>query len=95
MQNGASGKTKAPDSGAFVGGDDLRAKLCLYDFAALDAAGADANLFRSAFHLGLDRAEIDVPAPLGDVVRVRDVVTELRAFAADIANLSHNSLQKS
>jgi hypothetical protein len=27
-------------------------------------------------------------------VRVRNVVTELRAFAADIANLSHDSLQR-
>jgi hypothetical protein len=70
-------------------------ELCLFDLAALDAAGADAQALGSAIDLCLHRAEIDVPAPLGDVVRVRDVITELRAFAADIANLSHDSLQKS
>lgn len=71
------------------------ARLCLDDFAALDAAGADTQLLCAAFDLSLDRAKIDVPAPLSDVVRVRDVVTELRAFAADFADLSHDSLQKS
>ena len=44
-------------------------------------------------NLSLYRAEIDVPAALGDVVRMRNLVTELRTFAADGANLSHDKLQ--
>jgi|HubBroStandDraft_6_1064221.scaffolds.fasta_scaffold893203_1 hypothetical protein len=57
-------------------------QLCLDDLAALDAAGADAQLLCATFNLGLDGTKVNVPAPLGDVVRVRDVVTELRTFAA-------------
>ena len=68
-------------------------RLCLDDLAALDAAGADAQLLCAAFDLRFDRTKIDVPAPLGDIVRVRDVVTELRTFAANCADLSHDSLQ--
>src|SRR6202789_923668 len=53
------------------------------DFAGLDAACADADALGVAVDEGLDGLKIDVPAPLGDVVRVRDVVAELRAFAAN------------
>ena len=62
------------------------------DFAGLDAAGANANALVAARNLSLYRAEIDVPAALGDVVRMRNLVTELRTFAADGANLSHDKL---
>ncbi len=66
----------------------------LDDFARLDAAGADANtLIAASRQLGLDRAKIDVPTPARNVVRVRDVVSELRTFAADIADLCHDLLQ--
>ena len=37
-------------------------------------------------YLGLYRVQIHIPAALGDVVRVRDVVAELRTFAADFTN---------
>ena len=68
----------------------MRGRLCLGDLAALDAAGADADALGSAVDQGLDGLQIDVPAPAGDVVRVGDVVTELRAFAANIAYLCHD-----
>ena len=67
--------------------------LAFDDFAALDAAGADANALASAVNLGLDGLEVDVPATAGGVVGVRDVVAELRAFAAKITFVCHNELQ--
>ena len=33
-----------------------------------------------------NRLEIDIPAPLGDIVGVTDLVTELRAAATNFAN---------
>jgi hypothetical protein len=44
-------------------------------------AGADA---------GVNRAQIDVPAALGDIVGVADVISELRLFAAESAFLGHD-----
>jgi hypothetical protein len=38
----------------------------------------------------LHRLQINAPMPTGDVVGVRDVVTKLRAFPADIAYLCHD-----
>jgi hypothetical protein len=67
--------------------------LRLNDFAGLDAAGADAQLLRAALNLGLDRAQVDVPAAACDIVRVRDIVSELRTLAADLTNLCHDKLQ--
>jgi hypothetical protein len=60
------------------------------DLAALDAAGADAQFLRAALNLGLHRAKIDAPAPPRHIVRMRDIVSELRAFAADLTDLSHD-----
>jgi hypothetical protein len=71
-------------------GRGARARLRLGDFAALDAAGANANALGSAVHQGFDSLEIHVPTAARYVVRVRDVVTELRAFAANIAYLCHD-----
>ena len=68
---------------------DLRG-LGLNDFAALDAAGADTQLLRHAIHFGFHGAKVNVPAPTCNVVRVRDVVSELRTLAADLTNLSHD-----
>lgn len=59
------------------------------DFAAAQAGGADADAFGRALHFGVHRAQVDVPAALADVVSVADIVTELRAFTADLANLCH------
>jgi len=63
--------------------------LCLGDFAALDAVGADANALAGAVDERLDGLEVDAPAPAGHVVRVGDVVAELRPFAAQITYLRH------
>jgi len=67
-----------------------RLGLALDDLAGLDAAGADAHALAGAVHLGLYRLQIDVPAAAGGVVGVRDVVAELRAFAAKITFLCHD-----
>ena len=75
----------APESG--------RTGLGFNDLARFDATSADANALVAAIHFSLDRAKIYVPATLGHVVRVRDLVTELRTFAADFANLCHDKLQ--
>ena len=50
--------------------------LCLDDLACLDAAGADANPLGATLDLGLDRTQVDVPTAPGDVVGVRDIVSE-------------------
>lgn len=68
--------------------------LRLGDLAALDAACAHAQLARSATDLGLDRTQIDAPAAAADVVRVRDVVAELRTLTADFTNLCHDQTPK-
>ena len=89
----AATNTEKPGS-ATAPGSILLLELSLDDLAALDAAGAHADLLVAAvIELGLHRAQIDVPAPAGDVVRVRDVVAELRTLAADFTNLSHDKLQ--
>jgi hypothetical protein len=40
----------------------------------------------------VDWTQIDIPAPFGHVVRVADIVSELRPLAADFTDLCHNSL---
>ena len=49
--------------------------LRLDDLAAAEAIGADAHALVAMRGLGVHWAQIDVPAPLGDVVRVTDVVS--------------------
>src|SRR5450759_1472983 len=66
-----------------------RRGLRLGYFAAAQAAGADPHTLVAGLGLGAHRAQIDVPAPPGDVMGVTDVVAELRAFAADFTNLCH------
>jgi len=62
-------------------------QLRLGDFARAQAASTDAHFLAvAALYLGLHRVQIHIPAALGDVVRVRDVVAELRTFAADFTN---------
>ena len=67
--------------------------LAFDDFAGLDAAGADADALASAVDLCLDGPEVHVPAAAGGVVGVRDVVAELRAFAAKITFVCHDLLR--
>ena len=68
----------------------LRETLRFDDFAALEAARADANALANALHLGVNRTQIDVPAPLSHIVGVADVISELRPFAADFTYLCHD-----
>ena len=68
-------------------------RLTFDDFAGFDAAGADAYAFASAGDLSFDGLEVDVPATAGGVVGVRDIVAELRAFAAKITFVGHDLLQ--
>lgn len=65
--------------------------LRLDDFAAAEAGRADADALSLAANLGVHRSQVDVPAPLSDVVRVADAVARLRLLAADIALLCHDS----
>ena len=65
------------------------------DFAALDAAGADANPLAAALYLGFDRLEVHVPTTSRGVVGVGDVIAELRTLAAEIAFLCHDELLQS
>ena len=64
--------------------------LRLDDFAAPQAGGADADPLTGTLHFGVDRAQIHVPAPLGHVVGVADVISKLRPFAAYFTNLCHD-----
>jgi len=66
-------------------------KLCLNDFAATQTGSADAHVLVGGAHLGVNRAQIDVPAPLTHIVGVADGISELRPLAADITNSCHNS----
>ena len=63
--------------------------LRLNNFAAAQAGSTDADALGGALHLGVYWAEIDVPAPLGHVMGVADVISELRPFAAYFTNLCH------
>jgi hypothetical protein len=71
-----------------------RKPLGFDDLAALDAAGADTQLLCSTVDLCLYRAQVHVPAAAGNVVCVRDVITELRALAADFTDLCHDKAPK-
>jgi hypothetical protein len=64
--------------------------LSFCDFAGTQAAGADAYALTLARNLGVNRTQINVPAPLGHVVSVADVVSRLRPLAADFAYLCHD-----
>jgi hypothetical protein len=68
-------------------------KLSFDDFSALDAACANTNALVPALKLRLHWAKIDTPAAPGDVVCVRNVIAELRTFATNTADLSHDLLQ--
>ena len=63
--------------------------LCLRDLSALDAAGANTEALGCAIHQSFHFLQIHVPAPSGYVVRVGDIIAELRPLAANIAYLCH------
>jgi hypothetical protein len=68
---------------------DVR-QLALNDLAGFDAAGADANPLGNAVRNGLYRLQVRIPAAPRHVVRVRDIVTKLRSFAAKLTYLCHD-----
>jgi hypothetical protein len=63
--------------------------LRLNHFTAAQTRSADAHMFIASTHLGMDRAQIDVPAPLAHIVGVTDGISKLRPFAAHITNSCH------
>ena len=67
--------------------------LRLNDFAAAEAGGADADALSLTSYFRVHWTQVDVPASLGDVVRVTDAVSRLRLLAADITLLCHDYSQ--
>ena len=67
----------------------LRNTLGFDYFSTAQAGRADADVLGRGSHFGVHRAQVDVPAPLGHVVGVADVISELRPLAADITNSCH------
>jgi hypothetical protein len=66
--------------------------LRLNYFTAAQARGADPNALGGAFYAGMDWPQVHIPAPLGHVMGVTDVVSKLRPLAAKIAYLCHGLL---
>ena len=69
-------------------------QLGFHDFATAKAGRADADSLSLAIDLGVNRAQVDVPAPFGHVVGVADAVSRLRLLAADITLLCHDDSRK-
>src|ERR1700756_504201 len=65
--------------------------LGLDDLAAAQAGGANAHALGSGANFGVDRAQVDVPAPLAHVVGVTDRVAAHRLLAANLTNLCHRT----
>lgn len=60
-------------------------------FTGLDTTGADFLAFRPARRtLDANGLQIRIETTTGAIVRVRDIISELRAFAANFASLSHD-----
>ena len=64
-------------------------RLRFNDFAAAQAGRADADALGRGAYLGVNWAQVDVPAPFSHVVSVADIVPELRPFAAEITDMCH------
>ncbi len=69
-------------------------ELRLHDFAAAQAGSTNADPLVRAADFRVNRAQIDVPAPLRHVMRVADVISKLRLLAAHCTHLSHYLLQE-
>ncbi len=67
----------------------VKSNLRLDDFAAAQAGGADAHAPVARGGFGADRTQVDVPAPLGHVMRVADFVAGTRLLAANFTHLCH------
>jgi hypothetical protein len=61
------------------------------NFSAFDAGRANADATAGAVDESADFFQIDVPAPLGDIVRVADPVAELRPPSTHITRFRHKT----
>jgi hypothetical protein len=84
-------RASAPEASFLMVENEVpRNQLSFDDFAAAQAASADAHALPLSVYLGMNRTQIDVPAPLRDVVRVADMVSRLRLLPADFTFLCHD-----
>ena len=60
-----------------------------FDFAVLNAGRADSNALRRAFHHRVDFLQIDVPAPLRQIVSMAYPVAKLGTTAAYVTHFRH------
>src|SRR5215469_17472015 len=69
--------------------------LGLNHLAAAQAGGADAHALGGRADFGVNRPQVDVPAPFAHVVGVADCIAAHRLLAANFTNLCHRTaLQK-
>jgi hypothetical protein len=59
--------------------------------AGFQAARTDVQALGSAAHQRPDPLDVGIPAAVGELVRVRDPMTEPRPTTTDVANSSHDS----
>ena len=81
-----------PPTSYHSGGGNAPSRLCLNDFrdlARLEAAGAYAHASSPAGDHRAHRDQIGKPAPLRELVRVADRMTDRGTLPADIAPLGH------
>jgi hypothetical protein len=68
-----------------------RFSSCFRNFACLDAPGANLRALHAALRsLQADGLQVRVETAAGAVIRVGNIITKLRAFAADFASFSHD-----
>ena len=74
-----------------IGGSQTlsRQRLRLLHLPTLQTAGAHLHASMRSLNDRPDRTQIHVPAPLGDVMSVADVISKLRPLAADFAYACH------
>ena len=61
------------------------------NFASLDATGADLHALDASLRtLHADGLQVWIEATARPIVRVGNIIAELRAFAADFASFSHD-----
>jgi len=59
------------------------------NFAVFDARGAHADALGRARDHRMDGLQVDVPAPLGDIVGVADAVSEFRTAHTKFTHFRH------
>jgi hypothetical protein len=65
------------------------------NFPGFQTARANFDAFASTIDLRADSLQVRIKAAAGPVIRVGNIVAELRAFAAKFTTISHNYLQNS